>query len=54
MSPKKEYRKQITITVDGYLLEWVDEQIEKKTFAGRSHAVDLALMKLKERSEGDN
>lgn len=40
-------REKINITVDPELLAWVDEQIEKKVFASRSHAVDAGWYALK-------
>lgn len=39
-------RLQVTIRED--LVKWVDQQVEKLKFANRSHAIEYALMKLKE------
>ena len=36
------------VTIDERLIEWVETQIEKKRFASLSHAIEFALMKLKE------
>ena len=44
-------REKINITVDPELLAWVDEQIEKKIFANRSHAVDAGWYALKNKVE---
>ena len=41
-----------TITVNGKILKWVEEQIEDKRFASLSHAIEFALNKLmKEETE---
>jgi Arc/MetJ-type ribon-helix-helix transcriptional regulator len=42
--PKK--RLQVTIRKD--LVEWMEKKIEKGDFASYSHAIDKALIKLKE------
>lgn len=39
-------RLQVTIRED--LVKWIDQQVEKLKFANRSHAIEFALMKLKE------
>ena len=38
----------LTISVNPEILKWVDEQVKKGHFADRSHAVQYALMKIKE------
>jgi Arc/MetJ-type ribon-helix-helix transcriptional regulator len=53
MSPKKEQPKlKTSIALDGDLLAWVDSLIEKHRFANRTHAVELALQKLRESGYG--
>jgi len=44
-------REKINVTVDPELLAWVDEQIKKKVFANRSHAVDAGWYALKNKTE---
>lgn len=39
-------RLQVTIRED--LVKWIDQQVERLKFASRSHAIEYALMKLKE------
>jgi len=39
------------ITVDPKLAAWVDQKVEEKKFASRSHAVDVALMELKRKEK---
>ncbi|MGC8693534.1 MAG: ribbon-helix-helix domain-containing protein [Thermoplasmata archaeon] len=38
----------VSVSVDEDLLEWVQEEIEKKRFASVSHAINFALHRLKE------
>ena len=42
-----EGKTPISARVDEDLIVWVDEQIEKKRFNNRTHAVNLALYLLK-------
>jgi len=35
-----------SVTLDDEILKWVDEQIKKKKFASRSHAVQYCLYKI--------
>jgi len=43
-----EGKTAISTRVDDNLLVWIDEQIEKKRFGNRTHAINLALYLLKE------
>lgn len=43
-----EGKTPISARVDEDLIVWVDEQIEKKRFNNRTHAVNLALYLLKQ------
>jgi Arc/MetJ-type ribon-helix-helix transcriptional regulator len=40
-----------SITLDEDLLSWVDKLIESKRFANRTHAIEYALQRLKERQK---
>jgi Arc/MetJ-type ribon-helix-helix transcriptional regulator len=40
-------KKKISVSIDEDLLAWVDAEIEKKTFASISHAINLSLNELK-------
>jgi Arc/MetJ-type ribon-helix-helix transcriptional regulator len=42
-------RLQVTVRED--LVKWIDSQVEKLKFANRSHAIEYALLQLKERKE---
>jgi len=42
-------REQLTITLPQDLIEWMDNQIDRKRFANKSHAIELALFELKEK-----
>lgn len=37
-----------SIALDQDLLKWVDQEIEKKRFANRTHAIEFALQQLKD------
>jgi hypothetical protein len=53
--PKVKRRKIKTgITIDPDLFEWVQSKIEIKDFSTLSHAVNKALLLLKEKMEGKN
>ncbi len=43
MKTKQEYKERITITIDKDLLEWVDNKVEDKTFANRSHGFEYLI-----------
>lgn len=36
-------KERITITIDKKLLDWIDEKIEEKVFANRSHAMEFLI-----------
>ena len=44
-------REKINVTVDPELLAWIDEQIKKKVYANRSHAVDVGWYALKNKTD---
>jgi len=48
--PRKGKRK-VSLTIDEGLLDWIDKEIEKFTFQSRSHAVEQAVFRLKEKAE---
>lgn len=41
----------VTATVDKELITWIDEEVEKRRFRNRSHAIEYAIAKLKEKKE---
>ncbi len=43
-----EGKTRISAWVDDELVEWIDEEVENKTFGNRTHALNYALLKLKE------
>jgi Arc/MetJ-type ribon-helix-helix transcriptional regulator len=45
-------RLQVTIRED--LVKWIDQQVEKLKFANRSHAIEYALLKLKENEKKES
>ena len=40
-----------SIALDENLLSWIEEMIERKRFANRTHAIEYALQRLKEQQE---
>lgn len=44
-------KERITITVDKELLNWLDEKIDEKVFANRSHGIEFLI---KRKMEGEN
>jgi Arc/MetJ-type ribon-helix-helix transcriptional regulator len=51
--PKKESVKlKTSVMLDPDLLQWVDGLVQKKRFANRTHAIELALQKLRESGFG--
>jgi Arc/MetJ-type ribon-helix-helix transcriptional regulator len=52
MPAKKADKLKTSITLDQDLIEWVDELIAKKRFASRTHAIELALQKMRENGFG--
>jgi len=49
--PKKNKVK-TSVALDEELLKWVDEQVETRRFASRTHAVEYALEQLRNQSKG--
>ncbi len=45
-------KEKISVSVEPQLLEWVDEQVNSKRFASRSHAIEYALARLKREKGG--
>jgi Arc/MetJ-type ribon-helix-helix transcriptional regulator len=41
-------KKRLQVTVREDLVKWMDSKIEKGDYASRSHAIEKALIKLKE------
>lgn len=38
-------KERITITIDKKLLKWLDDKIEKRIFANRSHGFEFLIQK---------
>jgi Arc/MetJ-type ribon-helix-helix transcriptional regulator len=41
----------LTVTILPDLLKWIDDQVRKGRFGGRSHAVEYSIRKVKELME---
>ena len=51
--PRKERGKlKTSVALDEELLEWIDDLIETKRFANRTHAIEFALQRLRESGFG--
>ena len=48
--PKKNKKVKTSVALDEEVLDWVDEQVETKRFANRTHAIEYALQRLKDSS----
>jgi Arc/MetJ-type ribon-helix-helix transcriptional regulator len=48
MFEEQPLRAKMSVTIDINLIHWVEEQIKKQRFRNKSHAVEYALIKLKE------
>ena len=42
-----------SVALDEELLEWIDKLIASKRFANRTHAIEYALQRLKEREKNE-
>lgn len=47
MVSNKIPRVKITLTIPADLAKWVDEQVEAREYATRSHAFEVALLELR-------
>jgi Arc/MetJ-type ribon-helix-helix transcriptional regulator len=43
----------VTASMDCDLVDWMDKQIEKRRFASRTHALEVAIATLKDEAEKD-
>jgi Arc/MetJ-type ribon-helix-helix transcriptional regulator len=41
-------RSKMSVTIDVELIRWIEQQVKKQKFRNKSHAVEYALVKLKE------
>jgi len=44
-------RTKLSVTIDSEFIKWVDEQVKKRVFRSRSHALEYALSELIERKK---
>ena len=44
-------RKRVGVTLPEPLIEWIDKQVKARKYASRSHAIEVAVLKLKEKKE---
>jgi len=46
-----EKKVKVTASMDAYLVEWIDAEVEGRRFASRTHALEVATAKLKDEIE---
>ena len=44
-------KEKVSITIDDRLLDWIDNQVQTKKFANRSHGLEFAIQQLKNRTK---
>lgn len=44
-------KKRVGITLPEDLVKWLDEQVRRRIYADRSHAIEVAILTLKEKLE---
>ncbi len=42
-------KQNVSVTMEKELVEWIDKQVETQRFRSRSHLVELALLKFRDR-----
>ena len=42
-------KQSISVTVEKEIVEWIDKQVKTQRFRNRSHLVEVALMRFRER-----
>lgn len=48
MNEDNDLRSKMSVTIDVELIKWIEQQVKKQRFRNKSHAVEYALVKLKE------
>jgi len=42
-------KKRVCVTLPEDLVEWLDDQVKTRIYADRSHAVEIAILRMKEK-----
>ena len=50
----KKNKPSVNVTIDPELLAWIDEQVENKIFAHRSHAIEACVFWYKKQKESED
>jgi Arc/MetJ-type ribon-helix-helix transcriptional regulator len=50
MPASKSKKLKTSVALDVVLLDWIDDQVKRKRFANRTHAIEYAVQKLKDSS----
>jgi len=46
-------REKISVTIPRELIKWLDEMVDKRAFANRSHGVEVCLMESREAHQSE-
>jgi len=44
-------KKRVGVTLPEDLVAWLDKEVEKRTYSDRSHAIEVAILTLKRKTE---
>ena len=44
-------KKRVGVTLPENLVEWLDKQVESRIYSDRSHAIEVAILTLKKKTE---
>ena len=47
--PKRELKKRLSITLEEDLIKWMDKEVKKVEYRNRSHLIEVAVTRLKEK-----
>jgi Arc/MetJ-type ribon-helix-helix transcriptional regulator len=48
-----EKKVKVTASMDDDLVQWIDDEVEKRRFASRTHALEVATARLREEIENE-
>ena len=49
--PIRELKKRLSITIEEDLIKWMDNEVKKVEYRNRSHLIEVAVSRLKEKNE---
>ena len=48
--PIRELKKKLSITIESDLIEWMNKEVKKVEYRNRSHLIEVAVSRLKEKN----